>query len=344
MSFRSTAWRRVALATLLPFAVARAGTARELHHVHAHLSANVDLTGTVTDTTTGNPLQAAEIAVTRAAGGLASNTITDAFGHFTIHNLAPGSYTVSVHLLGFRPVTRPLTVNAAATAASTMNFAMTPIGLSLSAVEVIARAPIAVDTRTGNQVFKQNDYHGAPTQTTSQILQQSIAGAARAPTGEVHIRGQHAEYTYYVDGVPVPSGISGSLNELFDPQVVNQIDFQTGGWDAEYGGRTRRSSTSPRGFPPADFTAAWARMPDRTTARPRSGPRATTASRCQRARTAVSGGSSPPARGKSPTCVWSRSRSTPASRRAQLPQRRQGPVRLRQNPVRPLRERVFSSR
>src|SRR2546425_7272322 len=50
-------------------------------------------------------------------------------------------------------------------------------------------------------------------------------------------RGQHAEYTYYVDGVPVPAGISGSLNELFDPQVVNQIDFQTGGWDAEYGNK-----------------------------------------------------------------------------------------------------------
>src|SRR2546422_1287558 len=68
-------------------------------------------------------------------------------------------------------------------------------------------------------------------------LFRSIVGAARAPTGEVHIRGQHAEYTYYVDGVPVPAGISGSLNELFDPQVVNQIDFQTGGWDAEYGNK-----------------------------------------------------------------------------------------------------------
>jgi len=29
-----------------------------------------------------------------------------------------------------------------------------------------------------------------------------------------------------VDGVPVPAGISGSLNELFDPTVVNQIDFK----------------------------------------------------------------------------------------------------------------------
>src|SRR6185312_6743157 len=73
--------------------------------------------------------------------------------------------------------------------------------------------------------------------TTSQILQQSIVGAARAPTGEVHIRGQHAEYTYYIDGVPVPPGIAGSLNELFNPSVVQSIDFATGGWDAEWGGR-----------------------------------------------------------------------------------------------------------
>src|SRR6185503_12627549 len=70
-----------------------------------------------------------------------------------------------------------------------------------------------------------------------QIVQQAIAGAARAPTGEVHIRGQHAEYTYYVDGVPVPPGISGSLNELFDPNVVDRITFQTGSWDAEYGNK-----------------------------------------------------------------------------------------------------------
>jgi hypothetical protein len=64
-----------------------------------------------------------------------------------------------------------------------------------------------------------------------------VAGAVRAPTGEVHIRGQHAEYTYYVDGVPVPSGVSGSLNELFDPAIVNTINFRTGGWDAEFGNK-----------------------------------------------------------------------------------------------------------
>src|SRR6266699_1258968 len=54
-------------------------------------------------------------------------------------------------------------------------------GKPLPGVEVQAAVPLAVDTRTGNQILKQNDYHGAPTNTTPQILQQSIAGAARAP-------------------------------------------------------------------------------------------------------------------------------------------------------------------
>jgi len=197
--------------------------------------ADGDIGGSVADSATGTPLPGGEVRIVRGGTTVATAT-TDAFGRYVVHNLPAGSYSVEVRYLGYRPETRDVSV-AAARALSRTDFRLVPLPINLSAVEVTTVVPLAVDTRTGNQVFKQNDYHGAPTNTTSQILQQSIVGAARAPTGEVHIRGQHAEYTYYVDGVPVPAGISGSLNELFDPQVVNQIDFQTGGWDAEYGNK-----------------------------------------------------------------------------------------------------------
>ncbi len=106
-----------------------------------------------------------------------------------------------------------------------IDFRLAPVPLELSAVTVTSTPPVIVDTRTGDQIFNETDYHGAPTNTTSQILQQSIAGAARAPTGEVHIRGQHAEYTYYVDGVPVPAGSREVSTRSSIPQVVNQINF-----------------------------------------------------------------------------------------------------------------------
>ncbi len=194
-----------------------------------------DITGTVTDSASGQPLPSVEVSVT-LGDRIVLNASTDAFGRYVAHNVPAGTYDVSARLIGFRLKSRQITV-AAPGGDIRADFQLTAVALSLSAVAVTAAIPLAVDTRSGDQRFKQDSYHGAPTNTTSQILQQSIAGAARAPTGEVHIRGQHAEYTYYVDGVPVPAGISGSLNELFDPSVVNQIDFKTGGWDAEYGNK-----------------------------------------------------------------------------------------------------------
>jgi len=220
---------RTVLCLALVMCLARALSARSA------FAADGDIGGSVADSATGTPLPGGEVRVIREGNTIATAT-TDAFGRYVIHNLPAGSYSVEVRYLGYRPEARDIAV-AQTEGVARADFRLVPLPINLSAVEVSSTVPLAVDTRSGNQIFKQNDYHGAPTNTTSQILQQSIVGAARAPTGEVHIRGQHAEYTYYVDGVPVPSGISGSLNELFDPEVVNQIDFQTGGWDAEYGNK-----------------------------------------------------------------------------------------------------------
>ncbi len=178
-------------------------------------TARGDLTGTVTDSASGQPLPSAEVSVMQG-GRIVLTANTDAFGRYIAHDLPSGTYTVTVRLMGFRIQSREIAVGTSRDIRA--DFRLPVVALSLSSVAVIAAIPLAVDTRSGDQRFKQDSYHGAPTNTTSQILQESIAGAARAPTGEVHIRGQHAEYTYYVDGVPVPSGISGSLNELFDPR------------------------------------------------------------------------------------------------------------------------------
>lgn len=194
-----------------------------------------DVLGTITDSANAAPLAGAEVVVTRGKGVVA-DVMTDEFGRFIVHHLPAGSYRLEAHLIGYATTGKDVTVGQGDETVR-VDLVMASAPLSLQALTVTASAPMALDTRTGDQIYQEKNYHGAPSNTTSQILQQSIVGAARAPTGEVHIRGQHAEYTYYIDGVPVPPGISGSLNELFSPTVVNKIDFQTGGWDAEYGDR-----------------------------------------------------------------------------------------------------------
>lgn len=192
------------------------------------------INGAVTDSATGRPLSGVEIGLSQQ-GRIVAVVTTDALGQYVISKVRPGNYTVEARLIGFRSLRRGVALSD--TAGVHQDFQLPSVAAVLQSQEVHATAPVSLDVSTGNQHFKQDDYHGSPTLTTSQIIQQSIAGAVKAPTGEVHIRGQHAEYTYYVDGVPVPAGISGSLNELFDPSVVNQIDFVTGAWDAEYGNK-----------------------------------------------------------------------------------------------------------
>src|SRR5438309_8502303 len=147
--------------------------------------ADGDIGGSVADSATGTPLPGGEVRVIREGNTIATAT-TDAFGRYVIHNLPAGSYSVEVRYLGYRPEARDIAV-AQTEGVARADFRLVPLPINLSAVEVSSTVPLAVDTRSGNQIFKQNDYHGAPTNTTSQILQQSIVGAARAPTGEVHI-------------------------------------------------------------------------------------------------------------------------------------------------------------
>jgi hypothetical protein len=192
-----------------------------------------DLHGVVTDSASNTPLSSAQVSVMRD-GKVIQNTLTDAFGRYRAHNLPAGTYTLSVHFIGFKAFMTSVTMKSDDVRIDVRLAAAT---VELSTVKIMAEAPIAVDTRSGDQTFSEDKSHAAPTTTSSQVIQESVAGAVRAPTGEVHIRGQHAEYTYYVDGVPVPSGVSGSLNELFDPSIVNSINFRTGGWDAEFGGK-----------------------------------------------------------------------------------------------------------
>jgi outer membrane receptor protein involved in Fe transport len=94
-----------------------------------------------------------------------------------------------------------------------------------------------VDPTSGNQIFEAETYHAPPTARITQLVQENLLGAARAPTGEVHIRGQHGEYTYYLDGAPIPLGVFGGLNEVVDPHVIDRATFIDGGWPAEYGGQ-----------------------------------------------------------------------------------------------------------
>ena len=152
--------------------------------------ANVDVTGVVTDSTNGQPLESAEVTIANAGGAVVANTTTNTFGGFTIHNIGAGSYSISVHLIGYRPVTQPLSIAAVGERDAAIEV-QSHAGRTepRNGIRVVAPATVTVDTRSGDQVFKQNDFHGAPTVTTSQIIQAvDRRSGARADRRGAHSR------------------------------------------------------------------------------------------------------------------------------------------------------------
>jgi hypothetical protein len=87
----------------------------------------------------------------------------------------------------------------------------------------------------GAQVLHLNATSNKADQGFAHLITSSIAGAVAAPSGEFHVRGSHGQYTYYLDGAPLPESVSGSFSDLIDPKNIETLRVLTGGFPAQYG-------------------------------------------------------------------------------------------------------------
>ena len=66
----------------------------------------------------------------------------------------------------------------------------------------------------------------------------TIPGAAYGSLKQVHIRQDHANLQFRIDGVPIPDTITSQFSDLLSPRVWERADITLGGMEAQYGNRT----------------------------------------------------------------------------------------------------------
>src|SRR5581483_9367220 len=64
------------------------------------------------------------------------------------------------------------------------------------------------------------------------------AGVASDSAGQQHVRGEHADISYVVDGVPLPDTLSGRQGSVVVPSTIETLEVLTGGFAPEFGGQT----------------------------------------------------------------------------------------------------------
>jgi outer membrane receptor protein involved in Fe transport len=199
------------------------------------------VTGTLKDSA-GKPLAGIVITLQRPDGTAAAQATTDRRGAFRFDDVSAGRYTLSGASVVFSKEDLGVTVRAQG------NVALTLIGtpsVQLSAVQVVARKlnearqNLAPDIGADVYQFDRQDILALPAGDATplnQVLLQAT-GVTQDSFGQLHVRGDHANLQYRLNGVIIPESIAG-FGQTLSTRFADQIKFITGALPAEYGYRT----------------------------------------------------------------------------------------------------------
>ncbi|MFQ5568078.1 MAG: TonB-dependent receptor domain-containing protein, partial [Rhodothermales bacterium] len=205
------------------------------------------LSGTITDSESGEPLPGANVFIEELSAGAAA----DIDGNYSISDISVGTYTVRVSFVGFKSNTQAYTVSAGS---NTLNVALAPDYTGLEEVVITgiasstskARAEVAVSRVDATKLQEQNSY-----QDLSQLMSGKVAGVNVQPaSGNVAggirfvmrsstgLNGS-GQPVIYVDGVRIDNaqisgpgqGVGGqgiSMLANLNPEDIESVDILKG--------------------------------------------------------------------------------------------------------------------
>lgn len=178
------------------------------------------ISGTVTDSQTGEPLPGVNVALANTTRGAA----TTADGEYTIENVPAGQVTVQATFVGFTRFRRSVTVTAGET--TTVNIALEPSAVQLEGVAVTA---LGFQTQRDQLGAAQSKVEGADIVRSGEIsvskslsakatgLNITSAGGDPGAAARIVIRGNKSisgdnQPLIVVDGIPISNETTGSAD------------------------------------------------------------------------------------------------------------------------------------
>jgi hypothetical protein len=200
------------------------------------------MTGTVQDDQ-GLPLPGVTVQISsdKLIGG-PQVAVTDGNGSFVFNLLPPGHYTVEANLAGFRPAAGELQVALDRTASIT--FQMVPESFA-GEIVVEERVPVVDTTQVNSSVvfdeqFLKNASVGSAGRDYLSVLTQA-AGVTNVSGGGGNpsvFGGSVGDNAYLIDGLNTSDPLLGTFGTNFNFDAIQEMNFQTGGFEAEFGQAT----------------------------------------------------------------------------------------------------------
>lgn len=134
------------------------------------LAQNGAITGRVTDAQSGNALAGAQVQAIDVGGTVAGQTVSGTSGEFRIANLAPGTYAVSVSIIGYETRRMDVRVVAGETSIAALQLHMQAFTLNPIVVSATKTTEKALDAPASVSVIGQREIETTPVVTPADYL------------------------------------------------------------------------------------------------------------------------------------------------------------------------------
>jgi hypothetical protein len=188
------------------------------------------LRGQITDQETGEPLIGANVIIVGTSQGAA----TDLNGEYIILNLTPDVYEVKASYIGYQSKSiSNVRINIGGTTG--LDFKLTPEGIQVGTVEVIAEKPLVNKYSTNaNRITTSEDIEALPVRGVDNIL--AVTPGVIVQDQTVFIRGgRQDEVGFYLEGSNITDPMVGGRQVTLVQDALEEISVQSGGYTAEYG-------------------------------------------------------------------------------------------------------------
>jgi outer membrane receptor protein involved in Fe transport len=170
-------------------------------------------------------------------GNVVTQGVTNQAGEFTVTVPEVGTYSVSAVQEPYKSEFVVVKIGLERPA---------PVALTLSvtqdiALEIVSSLP-AIQYKASSETYQLNRREiealpkGNNTDVSDVLL--TVPGVIYGGLKQTHIRQDHANQQFRIDGIPIPDTVSGSFADIVPPRAWERADIILGGMEAQYGNKT----------------------------------------------------------------------------------------------------------
>ncbi|MEX0748318.1 MAG: TonB-dependent receptor, partial [Rhodothermales bacterium] len=185
------------------------------------------ISGRITDASSGEALPGVNVSIE----GTTQGSVTDVEGYYSIINVRPGAHDVRASFIGFTPIVQE-DVRVSVGLTTDLDFELREETVGLEEVIVSAQRPIVqLDVSANVATLTPEEFVDLPVAGVSEVLdlQAGIEPGLQVRGGGL------SELAFIMDGLNLRTGRDNSPFTNISYTALEEVQVQTGGFNAEYG-------------------------------------------------------------------------------------------------------------